>query len=314
MGIYKSPIVSQTDIVFRVLPDPESLNCFLAAARHLSFRAAAREVSLTPPALGKRIAQLEAQLGTRLFQRTTRRVELTEAGLRLIPSAESALRAVEECVHAARGQTEPPSQDLVIGTRHELGLSWLLPMLGQLEKRHPFLTLHLYFGSGPDLELRARRGEIDCAVSSRQIEDPRIEGLPLHREDYAFVAHPKLLAKTPLDRAAQFKNHTLIDVTPGLPLFSYWRRAAPVRETPRFAQVRILGSIAACRWAILHKQGVGLLPRYQVARDLERGSLQTVLTKVEPRFDSFRLLVRRDDPRRSLFEALAIEMRAHPLK
>src|SRR5258708_33936200 len=62
------------------LPSLESLRCFDAAARLLRFRAAAKAVHLTPAALGHRIRQLEAELGVRLFERTTRRGRLTSAG------------------------------------------------------------------------------------------------------------------------------------------------------------------------------------------------------------------------------------------
>src|SRR6185436_18944557 len=110
-------------------PSIESLRCFEAAARLLNFRAAARSVALTPAALGQRIRQLEDQLGVPLFRRTTRSVSLTEAGLSLLPFADKCLAAALECVRAARGETGPPPMDITIGTRQELGMSWVVPQL-----------------------------------------------------------------------------------------------------------------------------------------------------------------------------------------
>ena len=78
---------------------------------------------------------------------------------------------------AARGEEGPAPMELALGTRHELGLSWIVPMLGLLEREHPHLTLDLYFSSGPDLELRVRSGEIDCAVTSRRTTDPTLDRL-----------------------------------------------------------------------------------------------------------------------------------------
>ena len=66
-----------------MLPDLESLRCFDAAATHLNFRAAARALAMSPTAFGDRIKRLEELLGARLFERSTRRVMLTEAGQRL---------------------------------------------------------------------------------------------------------------------------------------------------------------------------------------------------------------------------------------
>ena len=145
-------------------PSLESLRCFVEAARLLNFRAASRAVALTPAALGQRIAQLEAQIGRPLFHRTTRRVTLSEAGLALLGHAQQTLEAANACLRAGRGETGPPPQDLVLGTRHELGMSWIVPMLPAVHAAQPQLTLHLYFGSGSDLAIRVRNQEIHCAV------------------------------------------------------------------------------------------------------------------------------------------------------
>ena len=87
-----------------VLPAPDSLRCFVAAARLLNFRAAARVVGLTPAALGQRIAQLEDQLGRPLFHRSSRRVALADAGLAFLPAAERALEGLGEALRAGRGE------------------------------------------------------------------------------------------------------------------------------------------------------------------------------------------------------------------
>ncbi len=295
------------------LPDLESLRCFVEAAKHLNFRAASGVVGLTPAALGQRIRQLEEQFEVSLFARTTRRVELTEAGMALLPAAHAALEAASECVSAARGQLGPPELDIRLGTRPELGLSWVTPMLPFLREVHPTLTVHLYVGSGEDLERRVRSQEIDCAVSSRRIDDPRIEGIRLHREDYCLVASPDLLARLPLDEPAQAAKHELIDILPGAPLFHYFRDA-PSAPDLRFATLRTLGTISTVRAEVLLGAGVGVLPRYLVDRDLEEGTLQTLFPKIEVLHDYFRLLHRRDDPRVPLFRTLAETMSSRDLR
>ena len=180
-----------------LLPSIDSLRCFQAAARLLNFRAAARSVALTPAALGQRIQKLESDLGVTLFRRTTRSVALTEAGLALVPVAERCLEAARDCVRAARGETGPPPMELVIGTRQELGLSWLAPQLDRLKQQNASLELHLYFGSGPDLLLRVRTMEIDCAVTSSRFTDPKLDSARLHREDYVFVGSARRGAQKP---------------------------------------------------------------------------------------------------------------------
>jgi DNA-binding transcriptional LysR family regulator len=293
-----------------VLPDITTLQCFLEAARAKSFREAARAVSLTPAALGQRIAKLEGDLGVALFVRSTRQVALTLDGLRLVPLAQSAIDPARACV-AGRGEAAP-AVDLIVGTRQELGLSWLVPQLDALEAALPSARLNLYFGSGSDLLLRLRTREIDCAVSSHRTNDPKIDGLTLHREDYVFVGAPALLRKVPLRTLADTEKHVLLDATHDLPLLGYLRQALPGKE-PRFARAVLLGSIEAIRARTLAAKGVAVLPLYFVKEKLAKKQLIRLLPRVTLAHDHFRLQFREGDPRRAIFEAMAETMRRCPL-
>ena len=295
-------------------PSLDSLGCFTEAARLLNFRAAARVVALSPAAFGQRIRQLEDEIGESLFRRSTRSVVLTEAGLRLVPSASLALAAVIDCERAARGELATVPFELTLGTRHELGLSWIVPLRANLERALRGLTLQLYFGSGDDLTARVRDLGIDCAVTSSRRLDPKLQDLKLHEEDYVFVAAERLLATKPLGKAADAKQHTLFDITAELPLYRYFSDARGSIDSLAFARVVRLGTIAAMRHEVLRGVGVAVLPRYFVADDLRAGRLRELFPRVRPRSDWFRLLFRADDPRRSVFERLSAQLRAHPLR
>lgn len=297
-----------------MLPSLESLRCFVEAARLLNFRAASRAVGLTPAALGQRIRQLEEQLGRRLFHRTTRSVVLTQAGLDLLPQAKHTLDVASELLRAGRGEVGPPPMELVLGTRHELGLSWLVPLLPKLRGLQRGLTIHLYFGSGLDLLHRVRGVDIDCAVTSSRLTDPKLDAVRLHREDYVFVAGRKLLARQPFRRAEDAAQHTLIDISEALPLFRYWRDALGGIDSMRFASVLRVGTIAAIRQLAVRGEGVAVLPEYYTRRELASGRLVKVLPEVEPLFDHFRLVFRADDPRRSLYVRLGELLARQPLR
>lgn len=297
------------------LPSIESLRCFIAAAESLNFRAASKAVGLTPAALGQRVRQLEDELGHPLFTRTTRQVSLTAAGLAMLPVARRTLSAAGDCPRAARGELGPAPSELVIGTRHELGMSWLLPMLPTLARRRPDLSLHLYFSYGADLLLRVRTREIDCAVLSTRLSDPALDAAPLHREDYLFVGAKSLLASTPLRRIEDASRHTLLDAAPDLPLFRYWREGAGARASGvGFARVSRMGTIAAIEQLVLRGAGVAVLPKYLVAGHVRAGTLKVILPSVKPASDFFRLVFRAGDARRPDFEALAALMLEHPLR
>ncbi|MDB4928861.1 MAG: Transcriptional regulator, LysR family protein [Myxococcaceae bacterium] len=293
----------------------DNLRCFVAAAETLNFRAAAKAVALTPAALGQRVKQLEDEVGHALFARTTRSVALTAAGLAMLPEARRTLAAAETCLRAARGELGPAPSELVLGTRHELGLSWLLPQLPRLAKQRPDLTLHLYVSFTADLLLRVRTREVDCAVLSARFSDPALDSVTLHREDYVFVASKALLARNPLSKPEHAAAHTLIDVSAEMPLFRYWREAAGATAAGmRFAKVLRMGTIAAIEHLVLRGDGVAVLPEYLVQKRVESGALRVVFPKVKPEFDHFRLVFRADDARRPDYEGLAAMLLESPLR
>ena len=297
-----------------MLPSLDNLRCFTAAARLLNFRTAARTVALTPAAFGQRIQKLEEQLGTPLFTRSTRRVALTPAGAALLPWAERCLAAAEDCTRAVHGEKGPPQTELFIGTRHELGLSWLLPYVDELERQRPWLRVHLTFGGGPDLLRDVRSMRIDCVITSARLVDPKLDSIQLHDERYVFCGAASLLKRLPLRRAADAKEHTLIDAAPELPLFRYWVDAPGGGNRLRFARVSLFGTIAAIRQRVAAEAGVAVLPEYFVRADIAEHRFMRVFPSVEPQHDWFRLVFRADDRRRPLFEDLAELLRAQPLR
>jgi LysR family glycine cleavage system transcriptional activator len=296
-----------------MLPDLESLRCFVQAATHTSFRAAARSVALSPAAFGDRIARLEEQLGVQLFERTTRRVSLAPAGERLLAQARRCLEEAERCRDVASGPGQVPF-DVVIGTRFELGMSWLVPALSQLERAQPTRRLHLYFGDTADLLPRVLEGRIDCMVTSARLTSPGLDVVRLHEEEYAFVGASSLVGKHPLGRSDDARGHVLLDVTADLPLFRYLLDARPPRESWAFSHVQYLGGIGPIRARVLDGAGVAVLPLYYVKEDLRRGRLRRLLGATKLPSDWFRLVWRKNAPRGEELRTLGTELSRLPLR
>ncbi|KIG19619.1 Transcriptional regulator, LysR family protein [Enhygromyxa salina] len=294
------------------LPSIENLRCFEAAARTENFRAAAKLVALTPAAFGQRIKQLEDQLGAALFLRTTRSVRLTTEGQALLPQARKILVEAGECARIVRGELGTPLS-LTVGTRFELGLSWLLPLLPELERVLPQLRANLYFGSGPDLLARLGDGTLDCVVTSARLPDPSFEGEVLFEENYVFVAAASLVEHTPFRRRRDANRHRLLDVDAELPLYRYLRDAPGLRGAMRFESHRYLGVGEAIRRRVIAGEGVAVLPEYMVRADLANGSLVQLLRSVELLRDHFRLVFRSADLRRERFFEFAEALRRWPL-
>lgn len=296
-----------------MLPDLESLRCFDAAATHLSFRVGARAVGLSPAAFGDRIKRLEDQLDAPLFARTTRRVELTPAGHHLLPQARLVLAEAARCARVVHERGAVP-YELTIGTRFELGLSWLTPALEPLRAAHPERTLHLVFGDSDDLLARARDGLLDAVVTSARLTGGGVAYEALHDEDYAFVASAKLVSRKPLARSTDATHHTLLDITADLPLFRYFLDAGERREPWTFQRIEHLGTIGAIRLRVLQGAGVAVLPLYFVKADLQARRLVRVLPKLRLQRDAFRLVWRAGHPRKNELAELATDLRRLPLR
>ena len=289
--------------------DLDSLRCFVAVAESLHFRAAAAKLYRSPAALSDRVRRLEESLEVELFQRTTRRVTLTDAGRRLLPHAREMLADADRCRHVAAGDGRPLPFSLTIGTRYELGLSWLMPALRPLSEARPERTVHLYMGDTADLLDRMERGKIDACVLSSGPRRPDIRQSLLHEEKYVFVAKGE--GPTRPEQAAVL---TLVDGTPDLPLFSYFRDHRKDATRWRFGHHLYVGGIGAIRAAVLDGWGVAVLPLYFVQHDLEAGRLNEVFAPEHLGHDHFRLLWRANHPRDAELAELAETLRTYELR
>ena len=288
--------------------DFDSLRCFDAAATTLNFRAAATRVHLSPAAFSERIRRLESDLGTELFVRSTRLVELSDAGRRLLGLAREVIVGAERLQAAGRNPAAQSPYELYVGTRYELGLSWLCPALTPLERAHPERTIHLHNGDTGDLLMRLERGDLDAIVASMRLTSPKLTYATLHAEDYVLVAKRRVLA-----RRADAAQLTLVDASRDLPLFRYFLDALPDAEPWPFRRIEFMGGIGNIRRRLLDSpERVAVLPRYFVQPDLDAGRLTRLVPKVHLRSDAFRLVWRTGHPRTTALLALADELRAIP--
>jgi Transcriptional regulator len=144
--------------------DISALQAFLAVADSASFSQAAERLFLTQPAVSKRIAVLEAELGTTLFDRVGRQVGLTEAGRALLPRARRIVDELEDSRRAIANLSGKVEGRLSFGTSHHIGLHRLPPVLRAYHQRYPQVALDIQFMDSEQACQEVLRGELELAV------------------------------------------------------------------------------------------------------------------------------------------------------
>ncbi|MEE9595536.1 MAG: LysR family transcriptional regulator [Acidiferrobacterales bacterium] len=144
--------------------DFEALRAFVAIAETGSFTRAAAQIYLTQPAVSKRIGTLEAELGTRLFDRIGRGIHLTEAGRTLLVRAQTILSQVEDAKRSLPAQSGPVSGELSMATSHHVGLHRLPTVLKRFREAYPEVSLDLHFMDSEVACTAIQQGQLELAV------------------------------------------------------------------------------------------------------------------------------------------------------
>jgi DNA-binding transcriptional LysR family regulator len=144
--------------------DVANLKAFLAVAEHGSFSTASEHLFLTQPAISKRIATLESELETSLFDRVGRQVSLTQAGKALLPRAQQILREIEDSTRAIRNLSGDISGLLSIGTSHHIGLHRLPPVLRAFTKSYPEVELDIHFMDSEEACRAVEHGDLELGI------------------------------------------------------------------------------------------------------------------------------------------------------
>lgn len=180
----------------------DDLRTFLAVAEEGSFSVAAERLHLTQPAVSKRLAGLEQQLGVRLLDRIGRRVELTEAGRMLGPRAQQMIREAEDIRRSITNLSGHVGGILRMGTSHHIGLHRLPPVLRRFGRKFPEVQLDIRFLGSEAACQGVEQGELELGIVTLPPE-----------------AQPKLILEAVWEDPLEFAvaaDHPLVRATPTL--------------------------------------------------------------------------------------------------
>jgi LysR family glycine cleavage system transcriptional activator len=173
------------------LPPLTELRAFEAAARHLSFKAAAAELGVTPTAISHQIKLLEQHCGQPLFRRRPRPLTLTWAGEQLFPVMRDGFASFAEALAIVRAGAA--SGRLRVTATNAFAARWLVPRLPRWRQEHPRLRLDIV---GTDAVLNLRTREADIAIRYARIPPSDGHALELVRDTFHVVGSSSLVGIT----------------------------------------------------------------------------------------------------------------------
>ena len=184
--------------------DTHALSLFCAVARCLNFRQAAEQLHMTQPPLSRAIKTLEEKLGTRLFERNTQGVALTDAGRTLLPQALHILQLLEQAEKSLQHDTAPARLRLGLTSSVEAGL--FRSLLAALASSLQTTRLELTAAPSPRLIAAVRKGQLDAALVALPSATFELAVLPL-------ASDPMMLAMPASHPLARRRKLSLADIT-----------------------------------------------------------------------------------------------------
>lgn len=255
--------------------DTSVMRLFVRVVEEGSFSAAARFFGITPSAVSRQVSQLEQELGTRLFHRTTRKQNLTEAGQVYFQHASRIVVDIETANLAVSQLTDEPSGSLYATVEADYAVAFIAPILPDFLKMYPKVQVRLSMSSG---HLDVVDSAIDLAIRFGHLGDSGLIARKLATSSSLICASPDYLEKygTPTHPSALMAHHCLsFQAEPGKTCWKF-------QDTEKIVEVPVSGplnanSLSFLRELALANQGIIMIPSWMVNDDLKAKRLVPLL-------------------------------------
>lgn len=249
----------------------KQLEAFYLAAHLGSFAIAAQRIHVTQSSLSKRIAELEVSVGTDLFDRSSKRAQLTETGHRLLPMVAKMLE-LQDSIRAAARNASALTGICRFGISELGALTWLPRLVARVRLEHPDLVLQPYVDLARRLEKQVARGELDFAVVPGPPDDPHIASHTICQVQFTWAASPSRIRSGTLLAAKAFERHPVITMTEGSGLtraFEAWA----AEQGLKVQRILASNSLMAIVGLTVADVGISFLPSDYLQPWIKRGNL-----------------------------------------
>lgn len=258
----------------------KGIDVFVCVADSGSFKAAAERMNLTGSAISKSIARLESRLGVLLFQRTTRRLALTDAGATFYRTCTMVLATLEDSELSLQAENIDPRGKIRIDLPAAFGRMQALPVIIKFTQEHPLLLPHISF---TDRFINLIEDNVDIAVriGGNDVWPSTLGHRFLGYERHIFCASPAYLNKYSYPTSdLDLEKHHCITYGRADGTVSPWRFSDTQSgeiERRMMTSRMVVGDGEAQVTAVLAGCGIAQLPTWLVNHHLKEGSLIEVL-------------------------------------
>lgn len=255
------------------------MQIYVAVAECEGFAAAARRLGISPPVVTRAVADLEARLGVRLLNRTTRYVRATDAGQRYLDDARRVIAAADEADEAAIGVNSEPRGHLTVTAPVLFGRIYVMPAIVDYLQRYPAAEVSALF---VDRVVNLLEEGVDVALRIGELGDSSFKVLRVGRVRRVLCASPDYLARQGVpENPDALTGHSIIVAT-SLGANVEWRFMQD--KTPWVVRIKPRLSVSSNDSAIeaaVRGLGIARLMSYQVAPEIDSGKLKILLSEYE---------------------------------
>jgi len=259
------------------------MDLFVRVVKNQGLAVAGREVGLSPASMSARMNALEARYGTRLLNRSTRHVSLTETGQQFYEACLRILADVHEVESQVVGDKDLLKGSLRVTVSSDIGRQHIAAALSQFIAKHPNITPYLHLS---DDFVNITEEGFDCAIRHGDLPDSSLVARKLVSNHRVLCASPNYLKRNGTPKTPQaLKDHSCLIMTRGNePLTNWHLQTSNGLETVAIKGVRSSNDGAMIRQWALEGAGIALKSYLEVEEDIKAKRLIVILEDYMPNF------------------------------